>query len=148
MNKYMELALNEAKKAQEIDEVPIGCVIVYHDKVIAKGHNTREHDQHVFSHAEINAIKEASDKLGSWRLEECDIYITLEPCIMCAGAITQARFRNVIFGASDPKGGAYGSNIDLLETPGLNHYPNVIKGIMKEECSLLIKEYFKSKRKK
>lgn len=147
-NKYMELAIELAKQAESEDEVPVGCVIVLNDEVIATGYNTREQDNHVLSHAEINAIKEANQKLDSWRLEDCELYVTLEPCIMCAGAITQARIKKVVYGASDPKGGAYGSVVDVSSLPKLNHYPEVVSGILKEESETLLKSYFKSKRKK
>lgn len=144
----MELAMQLAKQAESEDEVPVGCVIVLNDEVIATGYNTREKDNHVLSHAEVNAIKEANQKLSSWRLEDCELYVTLEPCIMCAGAITQARIKKVYYGASDPKGGAYGSVVDVSLLPKLNHYPEVTGGILKVESETLLKSYFKSKRKK
>jgi len=143
---YMNLAIKEAKKALLIDEVPIGCVIVKDDKIIAKGFNKRETKNMVISHAEIETINKANKKLGSWRLVDADIYITLEPCIMCMGAIIQARIKNIYFGAYDYKGGAITSSINVLEAKNLNHKPNVYGGIMENECSLLIKEYFKNKR--
>lgn len=144
--KFMKLALLEAKKAEKIDEVPIGCVIVKDDKVIARGYNHREGRMLVISHAEIEAINKANKKLSSWRLEDCEIYITVEPCIMCAGAIIQARFKRVIFGADDYKGGAFGSSIDVLNAEHINHHPEIVKGVMKEECSSLLSNYFKNKR--
>ena len=143
----MLLALKEAKKAEEIDEVPIGCVIVKDDKVIARGHNVRETSKKAIGHAEIIAINKANKKLGAWRLDECDIYVTLEPCLMCAGAIIQARIKNVYFGASDLKGGAFGSSINILEAKNINHHPNIVKGVLLEECSSIISNYFKKKRK-
>lgn len=142
----MKLALKEAKKAEQIDEVPIGCVIVKNDKVIARGFNHREIKKMAISHAEIEAINKANKKLKAWRLEDCDIYITLEPCIMCAGAIIQARFKRVIFGAYDYKGGAFGSSIDVLAAKDINHHPEIVKGVMIEECSSIISNYFKNKR--
>ena len=145
--KYMKLALKEAKKAEAIDEVPIGCVIVKDDKVIARAFNRRESKRMAISHAEIETINKANKKLGAWRLEDCDIYITIEPCIMCAGAILQARFKRVIFGAKDFKGGAFGSSINVLTADNINHHPEVIGGVLEEECSLLISNYFKNKRK-
>lgn len=145
--KYIKLALKQAKKAQLIDEVPIGCVVVKDDKVIARGYNLRETKNNVIKHAEIVAIEKACKKLGSWRLVDCDIYVTLEPCPMCAGAIYQARMKRVIFGASDLKAGALGGNFDMYKEK-LNHYPEVIKNICEDECSEIIKEYFKNKRKK
>ena len=144
--KYMKLALKEAKKAELIDEVPIGCVIVQNDKVIARGFNRRENRKMVISHAEIEAINKANKKKDAWRLEDCEIYVTVEPCIMCAGAIIQARFKRVIYGAKDFKGGAFGSSIDVLTAIDINHHPEVVGGVLEEECSTLIKEYFKRKR--
>ena len=144
--KYMKEALKEAKKAELIDEVPIGCVIVKDDKIIARGHNQRETNQSPIGHAEIIAINKASKKLKSWRLEGCDIYVTLEPCIMCSGAIIQSRISKVYYGAFDPKGGALGSSINILEAKNINHHPEVISGVMQEECSKIITNYFKQKR--
>ena len=143
----MKAALAEAKKAYLIDEVPVGAVIVYNNKIIARGHNTREQAQSVLGHAEINAIKKASKKIGSWRLEDCDMYITLEPCPMCSGAIIQSRIKNLYFGAYDPKGGAAGSVLNLFENP-FNHKVNVSGGIMEEECSRILKDFFKELRQK
>ena len=145
--KYMRLALRQAKKAELIDEVPIGCVIVKDDKVIASGFNHRETKRLVISHAEIEAINKANKKLGAWRLENCDIYITLEPCIMCAGAIIQGRFKRIIYGAKDYKGGAFGSSINVLDAQNINHHPEVIGGVLEQECSEIISTYFKNKRK-
>lgn len=145
--KYIKLALKEAQKALIKDEVPIGCVIVKDDKVISRGHNLRETKNSVTKHAEIVAIEKACKKLNSWRLVDCEIYVTLEPCAMCAGAIYQARIKRVIFSADDLKGGALGGNFDLYKEK-LNHYPEVIKGILKEECSSIISNYFKNKRNK
>ena len=142
----MKEALKEAKKAELIDEVPIGCVIVKDDKIIARGHNQRETNQSPIGHAEIIAINKASKKLKSWRLEGCDIYVTLEPCIMCSGAIIQSRISKVYYGAFDPKGGALGSSINVLEAKNINHHPEVISGVMQEECSKIITNYFKAKR--
>ena len=133
--RYMREAIKEAKKAELIDEVPIGCVIVKNDKIISRGHNVRETEQNPIGHAEIIAIRKASKKLNSWRLEDCDIYITLEPCIMCSGAIIQSRIKTIYYGASDPKGGALGSSIDVLSAKGINHHPGVEGGVLKEECS-------------
>lgn len=143
--KYIKLALKEAQKAQKIDEVPIGCVIVKDDKVIARGHNLRETKKNVIKHAEMVAIEKACKKLDSWRLVDCELYVTLEPCAMCAGAIYQARIKKVVFGANDLKGGALGGNFDLYKE-NLNHYPEVQKGVLKEECSSIISCYFKNKR--
>ena len=143
----MSLALKEASKALLEDEIPIGCVIVKDDKVIARGHNKREKKNLVTSHAEIEAITKANKKLKGWRLVDCDIYITVEPCIMCMGAIIQSRIRNIYYGAPDLKGGALDSSINVLEAKNINHYPNVIKGVLEEECAIIIKNYFKNKRK-
>ena len=143
----MSLAIKEAQKASLEDETPIGCIIVKDDKVIARGHNKREKKNLVSSHAEIEAITKANKKLKSWRLVDCDIYVTIEPCIMCSGAIIQSRIRNVYYGAKDPKGGAFGSSINVLEAKNINHKPNIIGGILEEECAIIIKNYFKNKRK-
>ena len=144
---YMSLALKEAEKAVSEDEVPVGAVIVCDDKVIARAHNRRDGLNMTYAHAEMLAINKANKKLGSWRMPECDIYITLEPCIMCMGAIIQSRIRNIYYGAKDLKGGAVISSINVLEAKNINHHPNVIGGIMEEECSKIISQYFKNKRK-
>ena len=143
----MIAALKEAQKAFELNEVPVGCVIVYNGKIIARGHNTRELDQTTLGHAEINAIKKACKKIGSWRLEDCDIYVTLEPCSMCSGAIIQSRIKNLYFGAYDLKTGACGSVLNLFSYP-FNHKVNVYGGLMEEECSRIIKDFFNSLRQK
>lgn len=145
---FMKLAIKEAHKACDLDEVPIGCVIVKDDKVIARGHNMRETKQDATGHAEIKTLQKACKKLNSWRLEDCDLYVTLEPCIMCSGAIIQSRIRNVYFGAYDPKGGAFVSSINVLEAKNINHHPNIYGGILEEECSQLLKQFFKKKRNK
>lgn len=145
---FMSIAILEAKKAFKKDETPIGAVIVKDGVIISKAHNLRETKNNALYHAEILAIDKACKKLGSWRLVDCDIYVTLEPCLMCAGAIMQARVKNVFFGASDPKGGAFGSSINLNEIKTINHHPNITSGILKEECSQLLKDFFKKKREK
>ena len=145
--KFMKEAIKEAKKAELIDEVPIGCIIVKDGKIISRGHNIRETKQNPIGHAEIVAITKASKKLNSWRLDGCDIYITLEPCIMCSGAIIQSRIRHIYFGAFDPKGGALGSSIDVLQANNINHHPEIFSGILQEECASLLTNYFKNKRK-
>lgn len=147
-NKYMELALNLAKKAVAFDEVPVGCVIVDGDKVIAKAFNQKVKKKSALHHAEIEALLKASKKKKDWRLDKADLYVTLEPCLMCIGAIVHHRIKNVYFGATDPKGGAVESVINISKIKGLNHYPNFYGGIMAEESSKLLKEYFKNKRKK
>ena len=144
---FMNLALKEARKAEAIDEVPIGCVIVKDNKVISRGYNLRETKQDPTGHAEIVAVKKASKKLNSWRLENCTLYVTIEPCIMCSGAIIQSRISRVVYGAPDLKGGALTSSINVLEAKNINHHPEVIGGVLQEECSSIIKEYFKKKRK-
>ena len=150
MNKheqYMKEAIKQAKKAYALDEVPIGCVITYEDKIIARGYNRRNTDHNTLSHAELNAIRKASKKLGDWRLEGCTMYITLEPCQMCAGAIVQARISNVVLGSMNAKAGCAGSVLNLLEMSEFNHQVNVIYGIMEEECSTMLSEFFKELRK-
>lgn len=146
--KWMKEAIKQAKKAAQKDEVPIGCVIVKDDQIIARAYNKRERKQCSTAHAEILAIEKACKKLSSWRLEDCDLYVTLEPCPMCSGAIIQSRIRNVIFGAYDPKGGCMGSNMNINDVRGFNHYPDIEGGILQDECSRLLKEFFKAKRKK
>ena len=144
--KYMQMAIKEAELAIQEDEVPIGCVIVKDDKVIAKAHNLRETNKDPLGHAETIAIKKASEILNDWQLVGCDLYVTIEPCIMCAGAIIQSRISKVIYGAPDLKGGAFGSSINVLEAQNINHKPEIVHGILEKECSELIKNYFKSKR--
>lgn len=144
--KYMKEALKQAKKAYALGEVPIGCVIVYEDKVIARGYNRRNTDKNTLAHAEITAINRASKKLGDWRLEGCTLYVTLEPCQMCAGAIVQSRITNVVMGCMNPKAGCGGSILNILEMPEFNHQVNVIRGIMEEECSQVLQEFFKELR--
>lgn len=146
--KYMRAAMKEAHKAESKDEVPIGAVIVCDGKIIARAHNTRQTKQISTHHAEILCIEKACRKLNSWRLEGCDLYVTLEPCPMCAGAIQQSRIRKVVFGAYDPKGGFFGSNFNINEVKGLNHYPEVEGGILKEETAQLLKDFFKKKRER
>ena len=146
-SKYMLEALKEAELAKLEDEVPIGCVIVKDDQIIARAHNLRETTNNPLGHAETLAIKKASEVLGDWQLVNCDLYVTIEPCIMCGGAIIQSRIRKVIYGAPDLKGGAFGSSINILDASNINHRPEVIKGVLEEECTKIIKDYFKSKRK-
>lgn len=146
--KYMTLALKEAAKAFLEDEVPVGCVIVDgNNKVIAKAHNQREAKSSVFSHAEYEAILKASRKRKDWQLYDCTIYVTLEPCIMCAGAILQSRFKRIVFGANDFKGGAFGSSINVMSANNLNVKPEIVKEVLEEECRTLLSSYFKGKRK-
>ena len=144
--KYMLEALKEAELAKLEDEVPIGCVIVKDDQIIARAHNQREATNNPLGHAETLAIKKASEVLNDWQLVDCDLYVTIEPCIMCGGAIIQSRIRKVIYGAPDLKGGAFGSSINILDAQNINHRPEIVKGILEEECTKIIKDYFKSKR--
>ncbi len=141
----MKMAYNEAKKAFDKYEIPVGCVIVKNDLVIAKAHNLREIKNLVMAHAEMLAITKANKKLNSWRLDDCDMYVTLEPCPMCLGAIIQARIKNLYFGAYDKKGGACGSVVNL-SSYSFNHKVNVIGGIYEEECSKLLSDFFKTLR--
>ena len=146
--KFMKLAIKEAKKALLKDEVPIGCVIVKDDKVIARGYNLRESKQNSIAHAEVIAIQKACKKLGTWRLEDCTLYVTLEPCPMCSGAILQSRIKHVVYGAYDPKGGCIDSCMQMYKIKGFNHYPETESGILEEECAQLLKDFFKEKRKR
>lgn len=146
--KFMKEALKQARKAAAVGEVPIGCVIVYKGKIIARGYNRRTTDKNTLAHAELNAIKKASKKLGDWRLEECDMYVTLEPCQMCSGAIIQARMRKVYIGCMNPKAGCAGSVFNLLQAPAFNHQAEIEKGILEEECSHILQTFFKDLREK
>ena len=144
--KFMKEALNEARKANDKLEVPIGAVIVKDGKIIARAHNLRETKRNAIAHAEILAIEKACKKLEAWRLNECDIYVTLEPCPMCAGAILNSRIKNVYIGTSEPRSGATGSKINLFEDYTFNHKVEVEKNIMKEECEEILKRFFKELR--
>lgn len=144
--KYMKAAIRQAKKAMELGEVPIGCVIVYEDKIIGRGYNRRNTDKNTLSHAEITAIRKASKKIGDWRLEDCTLYVTLEPCQMCAGAIVQARIPKVVMGCMNPKAGCAGSILNILNMPEFNHQVESTRGILEEECSGLLKTFFKDLR--
>ena len=141
----MKMAINEAIKAFNKNEIPVGCVIVKDDLVVAKAHNLREINNLVTSHAEILAITKANKKLNSWRLDDCDIYVTLEPCSMCSGAIIQSRIKNLYFGAYDKKAGACGSVLNLFSYP-FNHKVNVVGGILEEECKKILQDFFKTLR--
>lgn len=145
---YMSKAIKQAKKAAKIDETPIGCVIVRQGKIIAKGYNKRNKKGNVLCHAEIEAIKKACKKTGDWRLEDCSLYVTLEPCQMCAGAIVQARVKQVVIGAMSPKSGCAGSLLNLLQFPPFNHQVDIVSGILEEECSTMMSLFFKSLRAK
>ena len=144
--KYMKDAIRQAKKAAALGEVPIGCVIVHDGQVIGRGYNRRNTDKSTLAHAEITAIKRASKKLGDWRLEDCTLYVTLEPCQMCAGAIVQARIPEVIIGCMNPKAGCAGSIYNLLQEPAFNHQVSLFQGVLEEECSQMLKNFFRSLR--
>lgn len=140
--KYMREALKQAKKAYALGEVPIGCVIVHEGVIIGRGYNRRNTDKNTLAHAEITAINKASKKIGDWRLEECTLYVTLEPCQMCAGAIVQARIPEVVMGCMNPKAGCAGSVLNILEMPEFNHQVAVNRGVMEQECSDMLKLFF------
>ena len=146
--KFMREALRQAKKAAAIDETPIGCVIVYEGNVIARGYNRRNTEGSTLAHAELIAIRRAAKKMGDWRLEGCTIYVTLEPCPMCAGAIVQARIPRCVIGARNPKADSAGSVIDILHVAGFNHQVELTDGILTEECSALMTNFFRELRKK
>lgn len=143
--KFMRLAIEQAEIAKFLGEVPVGAVIVKDGEVIASACNRKETDDCALSHAEINAIAEASKRLG-WRLDGCDIYVTLEPCAMCAGAIISARIRRVVFGASEPKSGFFGSAADLSKSSGLNHSVEIVGGVCAETCQKIIADFFGGRR--
>lgn len=146
--KYMKVALREAKKAYALEEVPIGCVIVQGDKIIARGYNRRNTDKNTLAHAELAAIKKASKKTGDWRLEDCTMYVTLEPCQMCAGAIVQSRLGRVVIGSMNPKAGCAGSILNLLQMKEFNHQVEMEKGVLEEECSEMLSAFFRELREK
>ena len=145
---FMALAVEEAEKARKIGEVPIGAVIVHDGRVIARGHNLRETSQNPLTHAEVLAIDRASAVVGSWRLEACTLYVTLEPCAMCSGAIIMSRIPHVVYGARDPKGGTVDSLMRLLDEPRFNHRAEVTSGVLEDTCSNLLTSFFKNLRKK
>jgi len=140
--KYMNEALKEAKKAYRLGEVPIGCVIVYEGKIIGRGYNRRKTDKNTLAHAEISAIKKASKVIGDWRLEGCTMYVTLEPCQMCAGACVQARVDKVVIGCMSPKSGCAGSILNILQMEEFNHQVEIVKGVLEEKCSTILTEFF------
>lgn len=145
---YMRLAIDQARKAEALDEVPIGCVIIHEGQVIGRGYNRRETDQEAKAHAEMMAIQEANQYLSNWRLENCQLFVTLEPCSMCAGAIVLSRIPEVYFGASDPKSGMGGSILNLMEVDELNHQCQVTSGILADECGQMLKDFFQQVRQK
>lgn len=144
--KFMLLALKEADKSAALDEVPVGAIIVKDNKVIARGHNLREKSKDPTSHAEIVAIRKACKKLNSWRLEDCTMYVTIEPCSMCAGTLLWTRIKKIVYGAKDPKGGAICSSFSLFEVKNINHHPEIVGGVLEEQCSSKMTSFFKSKR--
>ena len=144
--KYMREAIRQAKKAYAIKEVPIGCVIVYEDKIIGRGYNRRTTDKNTLAHAEMLAIKKASKKMGDWRLEDCTMYVTLEPCQMCSGAIVQSRMKRVVVGCMNPKAGCAGSVLNLLQMEAFNHQVELTTGVLGEEYSQMMKQFFKELR--
>ncbi len=144
--KYMREALRQAKKAYAIGDVPIGCVIVLDGEIIARGYNRRTHDKDPLAHAEMRAIKKASRRIGDWRLDGCTMYVTLEPCPMCAGAIEQARIDRVVIGCMSPKSGCAGSIVNLLQMPQFNHQSEITAGVLEEECSALMTGFFQDLR--
>lgn len=146
--KYMREALKQARKAYSLGEVPIGCVIVHEGRIIGRGYNRRNTDKSTLAHAEITAIRKASKFIGDWRLEECTLYVTLEPCQMCAGAIVQARIPEVVMGCMNPKAGCAGSILNILEMPQFNHQAGVTRGVLGQECSELLKLFFAEMRER
>lgn len=144
----MKEAIKEAKKAWDLEEVPIGAVVVKDGEVIGRGHNLRETSKDATTHAEILAIRDANKQLDNWRLEDCDLYVTLEPCLMCSGAIVLSRLRTIYYGPKDPKGGAAGSLMNVLEDDRLNHQATVVPGVLEDECQKLLKDFFKELRQR
>ena len=146
--RFMKEAIRQAKKAEALEEVPIGCVIVHEGKIIARGYNRRNTDKITLSHAELNAIRKASKKLGDWRLEGCTMYVTLEPCQMCSGAIVQSRMTRVVVGCMNPKAGCAGSILNLLQVEAFKNQADFTTGVLEDECSQMMKSFFKELRKK
>ena len=146
--KYMREAIRQAKKAYALEEVPIGCVIVYEGKIIGRGYNRRTIDKNALAHAEVQAIRKACKKMDDWRLEDCTLYVTLEPCQMCSGAIVQARVKRVVVGCMNPKAGCAGSILNLLDVKEFNHQVELTTGILGEECSQMMKQFFRELREK
>ncbi|CUH93886.1 tRNA adenosine(34) deaminase TadA [Herbinix luporum] len=144
--KFMKEALKQAKRAYLLGEVPIGCVIVYQDKIIGRGYNKRNTNKTTLAHAEITAINKASKKMGDWRLEDCTIYITLEPCQMCSGAIVQARIKRAVIGTMNPKAGCAGSILNILQMDEFNHQVEITRGVLQNECAEIIQKFFKELR--
>lgn len=145
---FMREAITEAQKALKLQEVPIGAVVVYQNEIIGRGYNTRETEQKSTGHAELMAIEKACRKIGSWRLEKATLYVTLEPCPMCAGAIMLSRVQRVVYGARDPKGGCAGTILNILQEPRFNHQCEVTAGVLVEQCSTMLTEFFRNLRRK
>ena len=146
--KFMKAAIKQAKKAYAIDEVTIGCVIVQDGKIIARGYNRRNTDKNALAHAELAAIRKASKKTGDWRLEDCTLYVTLEPCQMCAGAIVQSRMQRVVIATMNAKAGCAGSILNLLQMQEFNHQVAITRGVLEEECSTMLSQFFRELRKR
>ena len=146
--KYMKAAITQAKKAAALNEVPIGCVIVQDGKIIARGYNRRNTDKNTLAHAELAAIRKASKKTGDWRLEDCTMYVTLEPCQMCAGAIVQSRLKRIVIATMNPKAGCAGSVLNLLQMEAFNHQVEITRGVREEECAALLSDFFRKLRQK
>lgn len=146
--KFMKEAIKQAKKAYALEEVPIGCVITYQNKIIGRGYNRRTTDRNPLAHAELLAIRKASKKMNDWRLEDCTMYVTLEPCQMCSGAIIQSRIKRVVVGCMNPKAGCAGSILNMLEMKEFNHQAELTTGVLEEECSIMMKQFFKELREK
>ena len=146
--KFMKAAITQARKAYAIDEVPIGCVIVQNDKIIARGYNRRNIDKNTLAHAELSAIRKDSKKNGDWRLEDCTMYVTLEPCQMCAGAIVQSRMKRVVIGSMNAKAGCAGSILNLLQMQQFNHQVEITRGVREEECSQMLSQFFRELRER
>ena len=146
--KFMKAAITQARKAYAIDEVPIGCVIVQNDKIIARGYNRRNIDKNTLAHAELSAIRKASKKTGDWRLEDCTMYVTLDPCQMCAGAIVQSRMKRVVIGSMNAKAGCAGSILNLLQMQQFNHQVEITRGVREEECSQMLSQFFRELRER
>lgn len=144
--RFMKEAVKQAKKAYALEEVPIGCVIVYEGKIIGRGYNRRMTDKTALAHAELTAIKKACKKMGDWRLDDCEMYVTLEPCQMCSGAIVQSRIKKVYIGCMNPKAGCAGSIINMLQVPQFNHQVEIEKGVLEDECSAMLSDFFKELR--
>lgn len=145
-DRFMKAAYREAEKAFEEDEVPVGCVIVKDGKIVARAHNRKEKKNSAIFHAEIECINKATKKLNNWNLKGCDMYVTLEPCMMCTGAAVNSRVDRIVFGCRDPKGGALVSNVEFRKISGLNHYPEIEEGVLADRCSEILKEFFRKKR--